>query len=409
MRFPLANLVLAIAVIATLVAYPFRQLWWGELAFHIFGAAMIGGFADWYAVTALFQKPLGIPFKTAILPRSKARLVKMAQSMVAEELLRVSHMYTSIKREGFVVNILSYLLSLQGQEQVREFLQGLGKVLVAHIDWKPFQQVANDILQNGLKNGKVTPLVVRLGSCLLEEKTMAVLWLYVNRACQRVVASEALLPYLRHSIATILQGYSQDSIIRSLALTVGGSSLSPDHLAHRMQVKALETLRNNESLDSSLGSYVWTQLQGWLDRLQTDEVWQYRLEAYTKTWLHQSLETFIRRLLRHQQVDWNDLLEQVLDQASDRGQALLNHPEQKVVVDRCILFRLLPLLRRLHGSIHDLVGRELSKYSAQDMSQMVRSRFFYDLQMVRINGAFVGAVLGGLLYGITRLLKEVLG
>ena len=57
------------------------------------GAAMIGGLADWYAVTALFTKPLGIPFKTAILPRSKERLIQIGRTMLSEELLRVPQMY----------------------------------------------------------------------------------------------------------------------------------------------------------------------------------------------------------------------------------------------------------------------------------------------------------------------------
>ena len=54
-----------------LISYPQRQDIFWAFIMHVSGAAMIGGLADWYAVTALFTKPLGIPFKTAILPRSR--------------------------------------------------------------------------------------------------------------------------------------------------------------------------------------------------------------------------------------------------------------------------------------------------------------------------------------------------
>ena len=75
---PVATTLLIVMAIIFLISYPHRHdaLW--AFIMHVSGAAMIGGLADWYAVTALFTKPLGIPFKTAILPRSKERLIRIA-------------------------------------------------------------------------------------------------------------------------------------------------------------------------------------------------------------------------------------------------------------------------------------------------------------------------------------------
>ena len=69
-RTHIANYILVIAAIVLLLAYPVRDLFWGGLLTHVAGAALIGGLADWYAVTALFRKPLGISFKTALIPNS---------------------------------------------------------------------------------------------------------------------------------------------------------------------------------------------------------------------------------------------------------------------------------------------------------------------------------------------------
>ena len=55
-----------------------------------------------------------------------------------------------------------------------------------------------------------------------------------------------------------------------------------------------------------------------------------------------------------------------------------------------------------------MVGQELESYSGQDMAHMVKSRLYYDLQMVRVNGSVVGAFLGGLIYGLTLLVKGVM-
>ena len=95
---PMATILLVVMAVVFLISYPQRQgiLW--AFIMHISGAAMIGGLADWYAVTALFTKPLGIGYKTAILPRSRERLIQIGRTMLSEELLRVPQMYYAVKR-----------------------------------------------------------------------------------------------------------------------------------------------------------------------------------------------------------------------------------------------------------------------------------------------------------------------
>src|SRR6202163_1862960 len=50
-------------------------------------AAMVGALADWFAVVALFKKPLGFPFHTAIIPRNKDRIGISLASFVKENFL----------------------------------------------------------------------------------------------------------------------------------------------------------------------------------------------------------------------------------------------------------------------------------------------------------------------------------
>ena len=96
-RSQIANYILAAAAIILLLAYPFQDFFWGGLLTHLAGAALIGGLADWYAVTALFRRPLGISFKTALIPNSKERIAEMARHMIESEILTVPNMYNVLK------------------------------------------------------------------------------------------------------------------------------------------------------------------------------------------------------------------------------------------------------------------------------------------------------------------------
>ena len=95
---PVATTLLVVMAIIFLISYPQRHD-----TFWAFYHAYLWSSYDrrprgWYAVTALFTKPLGIPFKTAILPRSKERLIQIGRTMLSEELLRVPQMYYAIKK-----------------------------------------------------------------------------------------------------------------------------------------------------------------------------------------------------------------------------------------------------------------------------------------------------------------------
>ena len=268
---PVATTLLVVMAIIFLIAYPQRQDAFWAFIMHVSGAAMIGGLADWYAVTALFTKPLGIPFKTAILPRSKERLIQMGRTMLSEELLRVPQMYYAIKKERVMVRIIEYGMSDIGQGQIKEILYGVGNQVLSHMDIEPMRQEINKAVYKGVTNWKATPLVILFGRCMLERHTASIFWIYFNRTCQRVIASNQVYPYLYRVMLDIMKTYTKDSFFRELAIAFGGDGLSPERLVETVQKKAVQFLKENESIDSALGRYVWGQAIRFFNNLETNK------------------------------------------------------------------------------------------------------------------------------------------
>lgn len=71
----MADGILGISIAAALASAPFQEssLAAGAL-FHLSFAASVGGFADWFGVTSLFRKPLGVPFGPASSPKAGIKL-----------------------------------------------------------------------------------------------------------------------------------------------------------------------------------------------------------------------------------------------------------------------------------------------------------------------------------------------
>ena len=405
---PVATTLLVVMAIIFLISYPQRQDMFWAFIMHVSGAAMIGGLADWYAVTALFTKPLGIPFKTAILPRSKERLIQMGRTMLSEELLRVPQMYYAIKKERVMVRIIEYGMSDVGQGQMRDILYGVGNQVLSHMDIEPMRQEINKAIYKGVTNWKATPLVILFGRCMLERQTASVFWFYFNRTCQRVIASNQVYPYLYRVMLDIMKTYTKDSFFRELAIAFGGDGLSPERLVETVQKKAVQFLKENESIDSALGRYVWGQAIRFFNNLETNAEWQAFIEEHKDQWIKMVLEEWEGKLIDGDTVDWKRLMDIVIGRFNVLGTEILLNPDKQAPFERFFLFRSIPWLQKLNPLIDKVVGQELSRYSPEEITQIVRGKMYYDLQMVRINGSLVGAVLGGIFYGLYLLIEGVL-
>ena len=79
---------------------------WVEMWRAVAEAALIGGIADWFAVTALFERPLGIPYHTALIPRNRNKIAQAISQWVEDDLLGIS----VIRRHLQNMALVSYVI-----------------------------------------------------------------------------------------------------------------------------------------------------------------------------------------------------------------------------------------------------------------------------------------------------------
>ena len=120
------------------------------------------------------------------------------------------------------------------------------------------------------------------------------------------------------------------------------------------------------------------------------------------------LEEWEGKLIDGDTVDWNRLMDILMDRFNVLGTEILLNPDKQAPFERVFLLRSIPWLQKLNPLIDRVVGQELSRYSPDEITEIVRGKMYYDLQMVRINGSLVGAVLGGVFHGLTIFIEGVL-
>ena len=120
-----ADAILALSFLCFGLAF----IWWyvhgttflSELIFFVFQSALIGSIADWFAVTALFRRPLGFPWHTALIPRNRQRIAESIAAAVQDDLLDKKIIQDRLASVRFVHYIIDWVENKNGKQVLSDW------------------------------------------------------------------------------------------------------------------------------------------------------------------------------------------------------------------------------------------------------------------------------------------------
>ena len=386
-RSQIANYILITAAVLLLLAYPLQDFFVGGLLTHLAGAALIGGLADWYAVTALFRRPLGISFKTALIPNSKERIAEMARHMIEYEILTVSNMYNVLKHHPILGATLDYLHTEKGfQSAERVFGQILNTFLYT-IDMKT-------VVKIGLRGES--------GKDFLD-------FMILN--LEDLVRSETMKRYVGEIYEASLRQYAKHNIFLGWAIKAALKMevFQPDHVAGLLQTKCLDLLAEAKE-DNSLQRqqalrYLWKQTE----KIEFNDEWRQRIDSY-KNRMYNSLVTrpdtkeawqrYVQDPERQKRV-----CKVAANYVINKLESWRQSPDQVEHMNRQALAFAARELKRLQVWFGKTAEQEILKYDGNYLAEQLENSVWYDLQMIRVNGSLVGAILGAVIYLVMYAVK----
>jgi uncharacterized membrane-anchored protein YjiN (DUF445 family) len=408
----IANYILIAMVIILLLAYPFKDdFFFGGLLTHMAGAAVIGGLADWYAVTALFRKPLGISFKTALIPRSKERIAEMARHMIESEILTVSNMYNVLKHHPILETTLEYLHTEKGFQSAERVLGQILNTFLFTVDMQTVVKAFAGIGSQTIEKIDIAPMMAKALKIGLQGESGKDFLDFMLLNAEQLVRSDTMKKYIGDIYRESLRQYAERNFFLQWAIKAALASdmFSPEHVAMKLQKKALEVLAEAKEPDSPQREkalkYLWEQAE----RLEINASWQKRIEGY-KMRMYQSMAT--RPDMREawqRYVSNPDRQQRVCHVAADYAVTRLENWRKSTTnvkqMNRVALAFAARELKRLQGWFGATAEQEILKYDSVYLAQQLESSVWYDLQMIRVNGSFVGAILGTVIFLIMQTAK----
>jgi uncharacterized membrane-anchored protein YjiN (DUF445 family) len=362
-------------------------------------ASMVGGLADWFAVTALFRHPLGLPIPhTAIIPRKKDALGRNLSEFVGANFLAEVVVTDKLHRVGIGSRLGNWLAQPRNAERATAELATAMRALVTVLRDEDVQPVLENALVRRLVERPWGPPLGRLLSQLLIDGTHHKLVDLLTERCYE---------WVRDNHAAVLRVVSQ-------RLPAWSPRFVDELVADRLygEVLAFAWAVHTEP-DHPMRIAVDTFLLEFADELRTDPKMIERAEAIKLQVLaHPEVQILVgsawgaakKMLLGAAEDPSSELRRRVHDALIALGGRLTDDAELRSKVDNWLQDAATYVVSNYRGEITTLITDTVERWDAEETARKVELQVGRDLQFIRINGAVVGALAGLAIHTLSQLL-----
>lgn len=354
-------------------------------------AAMVGGLADWFAVTALFRHPLGLPIPhTAIIPRNKDRIATSLASFLRDNFLIprvVARRMQQVDVAGAAGRWLAQPSESSGR--LRRGASRMAASLLESLDQEQLGGMIKGTVATRLRQTDVAPLLGQaLGAAIAEGRHAPLIDSLLRWLARIIDQNEGLIRKMVHDRAgTILRWTGLDETLANAILDGLGKLVADvaDDPAHPLRAKVEEGL---EKLAFDLQYDIPTRLK--VEAFKVDMLDNPALAKWIEGMWEQA-RTALLRLARDPEAALAGKLGDALRQL---GMTLQNDPRLGHMINRFVRRAAVGTAADYGDGIVRLVSDTVRSWDAQTITGRLENTVGQDLQYIRINGTLVGGLVG---------------
>ena len=354
-------------------------------------AAMVGGLADWFAVTALFRHPLGLPIPhTAIIPRNKDRIGDTLAAFLRDNFLTarvVARRMHRVDAAGAAGKWLADPAARSGR--LRHGASRLAVNVLEGLDPDQFGTMVRGALANRLRAMQVSPALGRtLEAAIADDRHLPLVDAIIRWTSKTLDANEELVrAMIQKRAGAVLRWTGLDetlatSVVRGLHKMLAEVAEDP---AHPLRAKANEGLALlAHDLQHS------PDMQAKVERLKNDLIDNPALAG----WWMGVWEKIRGGMLRAARDPDRALAGPIGEAMRQLGRTLQSDPVLKAKVNRFARRAVVGAVADYGDGIVRLVSDTVRGWDAQTITGRLENAVGRDLQYIRINGTLVGGMVG---------------
>ena len=363
-------------------------------------AAMVGALADWFAVTALFRHPLGLPIPhTAIIPRRKDQIGRSLGDFVESNFLTAEVVDGRLRQAEVGRRLGRWLAEPANAQRVGSATSDAVGGVLEILDDSQIQQALAGMVESKVRATPVTPIAGRALDLAIE-----------GGHHQRVL--DAVLVAIENFMADNRSTFQQRIYDESPWWV-------PESVDDRVLMKIYDVAGRflsdvSSNPDHDVRRNVDRRIVEFADRLRTDPVLRERGEAFKEEMLaHPEVRRWIDSLWLEAK---RTLVDAAADPASDLrarlvatvrqlGERLADDAELQAKVDAWASRSVAYVVENYRTEVSDVIASTVDRWDGAATADKLELQVGRDLQFIRINGTIVGGLAGLVIHAVGELLQ----
>lgn len=382
---------------------------------HGFIAATIGGLADWFAVTALFHKPLGISYRTEILKRNRKRISDAVIEFVGEDLLNTKNIMETLKGENAAKLLIDFLESYNGRRKVKDLVNEIFNELLKKVEAPKISRDIAPLLENEVKNFDVKEIISAATQVVTKEKNSRKILIMLLETARKIINSKHMQEEIFQKIKDLRTAYEGDSMGRAMVLA--SMNLTDEKILSILNENVeekisftIDALKADGFIDTEKTKTAQDLIKTFSNAVTsaTSNIDAQKFQAEFENIFSAKVDvvSYIQNFLAQGDKIWQAEIESIVDRKID--EFISDTPSQNKF-DALVKNMIENLLNEYHGQIPALIREKLDQLDDDKLTEFVESRVSDDLQMIRINGSVCGGLAGMFLYIVSLIIAQIIG
>lgn len=396
-----AALAACVAVFAAAKSFEDRWPWLGFVAAFA-EAATIGGLADWYAVVALFRRPLGLPIPhTAIIPENQNRIAENLGRFIEVNFLATGPVRQKLEQVDFAVLVADWLADPRRAAGLSRFVARLVPQALSAVEQSGLRGFMADRILEQAAKVPVAPLAADLLSAFAEDRRHQKLFDEFTRLVGRYLADEealtALRKRIREELPSLFNLFRADAYLLKKIVSSAGTLLE-DVRADRVHPLRLEFDRF---------------VLGFIEQLRTSRDYARRAERLKRDFLSRpqlreladdvwrSLSAFA---VRDAGARDSGIREHLSGMFVEIGRHLAGDPQIRADMNQGFVVALASFVESQKSGVSTFIAEQVKRWDLAQLTRLIELNIGRDLQYIRFNGMLIGGLAGLVLYVAERAL-----
>ena len=365
-------------------------------------AAMVGGLADWFAVTALFRHPLGLPIPhTAIVPRNKDRIGDTLAQFLRDNFL-IPAVIARRMRPLDVAAAIAHWLTDPPEGAGGRFRKGASKLVAQMLEGLDPQRMGGMVkaaIATRLRDTQVSPILGQLMKAAIAENRHApLLEAGVRWGAKALAQNEHLVRQMVHDRAGSLlrwTGFDEtvaDKLIAGLDKLLTDMADDPQHPLRLRAEEGLDRL----AWDLQYDRRVRARVEAMKEELLANPAMQRWIDG-----LWEQARGALLAIARDPEAAMAGRLGDILRQL---GETLQNDRRLARTINRFVRRTVAGVAADYGAGIVRLVSETVRGWDARTITRRLENAVGRDLQYIRVNGTIVGGLVGLTIHAIDRAL-----